>query len=101
MFTLHVVEIYLQTYRHDMTYSVLKLPLNPNQPTNQPACCRLYYFCVSNLWKVFSKYSFRWHSAYFHSTEKILTEFSANYPWTTFRIPQNTPSPWSPSVSIT
>jgi len=35
MFTLHVVEIYLQTYRHDMTYSVLKLPLNPNQPTNR------------------------------------------------------------------
>ena len=29
-------EIYLQTYRHDMTYSVLKVPLNPNQPTNQP-----------------------------------------------------------------
>ena len=27
-------EIYLQTYRHDMTYSVLKVPLNPNQPTN-------------------------------------------------------------------
>jgi len=26
-------EIYLQTYRHDMTYSVLKVPLNPNQPT--------------------------------------------------------------------
>jgi len=24
-------EIYLQTYRHDMTYSVLKVPLNPNQ----------------------------------------------------------------------
>jgi len=24
---------YLQTYRHDMTYSVLKVPLNPNQPT--------------------------------------------------------------------
>jgi len=22
-------------YRHDMTYSVLKVPLNPNQPTNQ------------------------------------------------------------------
>jgi len=29
-------KIYLQTYRHDMTYSVLKVPLNPNQPTNQP-----------------------------------------------------------------
>ena len=27
-------KIYLQTYRHDMTYSVLKVPLNPNQPTN-------------------------------------------------------------------
>jgi len=26
-------KIYLQTYRHDMTYSVLKVPLNPNQPT--------------------------------------------------------------------
>ena len=26
-------EIYLQTYRHDMTYSMLKVPLNPNQPT--------------------------------------------------------------------
>ena len=23
--------------RHDMTYSVLKVPLNPNQPTNQLA----------------------------------------------------------------
>ena len=29
-------KIYLQTYRHDMTYSVLKVPLNPNQPNNQP-----------------------------------------------------------------
>jgi len=28
-------KIYLQTYRHDMTYSVLKVPLNPNQPTNR------------------------------------------------------------------
>ena len=28
-------KIYLQTYRHNMTYSVLKVPLNPNQPTNQ------------------------------------------------------------------
>jgi len=28
-------EIYLQTYRHDMTYSVLKVPLYPNQPTNR------------------------------------------------------------------
>ena len=27
-----------------------------------------------------------------HSTEKICIEFSANYPLTTFRIPQNTPS---------
>jgi len=27
-------KIYLQTYRHDMTYSVLKVPLNSNQPTN-------------------------------------------------------------------
>ena len=26
-------EIYLQTYRHDKTYSVLKVLLNPNQPT--------------------------------------------------------------------
>jgi len=26
----------LQTYRHDMTYSVLKVPLNPNKPTNHP-----------------------------------------------------------------
>ena len=26
-------EIYLQTYRHDMTYSVLKVLLNHNQPT--------------------------------------------------------------------
>ena len=26
-------DIHLQTYRHDMTYSVLKVPLNPNQPT--------------------------------------------------------------------
>ena len=24
----------VQPYRHDMTYSVLKVPLNPNQPTN-------------------------------------------------------------------
>jgi len=29
----------LQTYRHDMTYSVLKVPLNPNQPTNHPEPC--------------------------------------------------------------
>jgi len=28
-----------------------------------------------------------------HSAEKIGIEFSANYPLTTFRIPQNTPSP--------
>jgi len=28
--------VVLQTYRHDMTYSVLKVPLNPNQPTNHP-----------------------------------------------------------------
>jgi len=27
-----VYRLYLQTYRHDMTYSVLKVPLNPNQP---------------------------------------------------------------------
>jgi len=27
-----------------------------------------------------------------HSAEKIHIEFSANYPLTTFRIPQNTPS---------
>jgi len=25
----------LQTYRHDMTYSVLKVQLNPNQPTSR------------------------------------------------------------------
>ena len=29
-------EIYLQTYRHDMTYSVLKVPSNP-KPTNPSA----------------------------------------------------------------
>jgi len=34
-----VLKIYLQTYRHDMTYSVLKVPLNPNQPTNLMLCC--------------------------------------------------------------
>ena len=34
-------KIYLQTYRHDMTYSVLKVPLNPNQPTNQTLKCIL------------------------------------------------------------
>jgi len=35
-------KIYLQTYRHDMTYSVLKVPLNPNQPTNhQLARCSI------------------------------------------------------------
>jgi len=52
--------------------------------------------CVSNLWRVpaFSKCSFMWHSAYFHSAlypsfrrKKIRIEFSANYPFTTFRIP--------------
>jgi len=33
-YTIIYCKIYLQTYRHDMTYSVLKVPLNPNQPTN-------------------------------------------------------------------
>jgi len=33
------------------------------------ACCRLCYFCVSVLWRVFSKCSFRWHSAYFQSAD--------------------------------
>jgi len=52
--------------------------------------------CVSNLRRVpvFSKCSFLWHSAYFHSAlypsfrrKKIRIAFSANYPFTTFRIP--------------
>ena len=28
-----------------MTYSVLKVPLNPNQPTNQPSCPVIPIFC--------------------------------------------------------
>ena len=52
--------------------------------------------CVSNLWRVFSKCSFRRHSAYFHSGlypsfRKKSAKFSANYPLTTFRIPQKYP----------
>jgi len=27
----------------------------------------IFLLCLSNLWRVFSKCSFRWHSAYFHS----------------------------------
>ena len=32
-------------YRHDMTYSVLKVPLNPNQPTNQQRFWQLLFSC--------------------------------------------------------
>jgi len=39
-------EIYLQTYRHDMTYSVLKVPLNPNEPTNVRELSRVVLFVL-------------------------------------------------------
>ena len=57
--------------------------------------------CVSNSRRVpvFSKCSFLWYSAYFHSalypsfrTKKIRIAFSANYLFTTFCVPQHTPS---------
>jgi len=55
--------------------------------------------CVSDLRRVFTKCSFRWHSTYFHSAlpfipqKKIRIEFSANYPLTTFRIPRSAKYP--------
>jgi len=65
------------------------------------ACCRLLLLCVSNLRRVFSKCSFRWHSAYFHSAfypsfrrKKIRIEFSANYRLTTFGIPRSAKYPF-------
>jgi len=60
--------------------------------------------CVSNLRRVFSKCSFRWHSAYFHSAlypsfcRKIRIEFSASYPLTTFRIPRSAKYPFRTST---
>jgi len=51
----------------------------------------------------FSKYSFRWHSAYFHSAlcpsfrrKKSASNFPQITPWqlSAFRIPQNTPCLW-------
>jgi len=62
-------------------------------------CCRLYYFYGS---LIYGEYLVDVHFgdishtfiAHFtlHCAEKIRVEFSANYPLTTFRIPQNTPS---------
>ena len=67
------------------------------------ACCRLLLLCVSNLRRVFSKCSFRWHSAYFHSAfypsfrrknpHRIFRKLPHdNFPHSAFRVPQNTPS---------
>ena len=74
------------------------------------ACCWLYYFDISVIYAaylLFSKCSFRRHSAYFHSTlyrsscrKKNLHQIFRklpfdNFPHSAFRIPQNTPSlPW-------
>jgi len=58
----------------------------------------MLHLYVANLWRVFSKCSFSDIPHTFiphftlHSAEKIRIEFSANYPLTTLRIPQNTPS---------
>jgi len=32
-----------------MTYSVLKVPLNPNQPTNLVECVRKYIACLDTV----------------------------------------------------
>jgi len=60
------------------------------------ACCRLYYFYMSLIYGEYLvnvyfgniPHSFIAHFT-LHSAEKICIEFSASYPLTTFRIPQN------------
>jgi len=63
----------------------------------------MLHLYVSNLWRVFSKCSFQWHSAYFHSTlypsfrrknpHRIFRKLPVdNFPHSAVRIPQNTPS---------
>jgi len=63
-------------------------------------CCWLCYIYMS---LIYGEYIVNVHSSdiphtfiphfTLHSAEKIRIKFSANYPLTTFRIPQNTPSP--------
>jgi len=67
----------------------------------------MLHLYVSNLWRVFSKCSFQWHSAYFHFAlypsfaEKIRIEFSANYPLTTFRNPHSAKYPFPSGAGVT
>jgi len=68
-----------------MTYSVLKVPLNPNQPTNQPMCCcaigcqhstlnRLFgswFGCVFLVWR----HNLRIIGAHFHTFFSTISLF--------------------------